>query len=376
MTTTGSKETDRTATIKADDPSRSGLNVRRRWPDWAAYAAAGWAFVYGVAALIWTVIGRGFPFGADDSGREAAVLRNLAPSVGAPVFAAVFLTATVVMLVMASPGASKPARIPRVLLLGFGWTLSAALLFVLPDVRVLTTLGYAPLLLIGAPFGWPPQVDYSEVFTWSLLNQGFVVLGGALIVAAVLAWQRRTAMACARCGRREQGRTWTTPEAAARWGRWAVGVATAVPALYAVSRIAWLLDIPVFVDEEFLAELRVDNGHLAGAGLAAFALVGVVLTLGLVQRWGEVFPRWMVGVRGKRVPVRLAVVPAALVAAAVASASISLLSMPKTRNMITDGDPLVAPMLLWPAWAVALGAATLAYYLRRRSVCAQCGRDS
>ncbi len=35
--------------------------------------------------------------------------------------------------------------------------------------------------------------------------------------------------------------------------------------------------------------------------------------LGLVQRWGEVFPRWMIGLAGRRVPIALAVVPASIV---------------------------------------------------------------
>jgi hypothetical protein len=35
----------------------------------------------------------------------------------------------------------------------------------------------------------------------------------------------------------------------------------------------------------------------------------------------------------------------------------------------------LAPELLWPLWGVALAAATLAYYYRRRGMCIQCGRD-
>ena len=50
-----------------------------------------------------------------------------------------------------------------------------------------------------------------------------------------------------------------------------------------------------------------------GLFLATFGLVGAVLILGLVQRWGEVFPRWMIGLAGRRVPIALAVVPASLV---------------------------------------------------------------
>jgi hypothetical protein len=34
----------------------------------------------------------------------------------------------------------------------------------------------------------------------------------------------------------------------------------------------------------------------------------------------------------------------------------------------------LAPELLWPLWGVALGAAMLAYYYRRRGTCGLCGR--
>ncbi|UYM07176.1 hypothetical protein [Solicola gregarius] len=43
-----------------------------------------------------------------------------------------------------------------------------------------------------------------------------------------------------------------------------------------------------------------------GSELLAFTAIG------LVARWGEVFPRWLPGLRGRRVPISLAVVPAAL----------------------------------------------------------------
>jgi hypothetical protein len=35
---------------------------------------------------------------------------------------------------------------------------------------------------------------------------------------------------------------------------------------------------------------------------------------------------------------------------------------------------LGGPMLVWPLWGVSLGAATLAYHLRRRGPCRRCGR--
>jgi hypothetical protein len=368
-----------TTTINLAEPdvgnTRNELRRRSGWPDKVSYAAAAWAAIYGVAALIWTITDSGFPFGTNDPGNDTALLRNLSPSVGAPVFAAVFLTTAVLMWAMSDLSAARPARWMRVLAIGSGWTVGVALLIVVPDTRVLTILGYAPLLLIGGPLGLlPDDIDYSEIFTWALFNQFFAVIGGFLIVVATLAWQRRTASACGYCGRRAGGDTWTTPESAARWGRWAVAVAAVVPALYAISRISWALNIPFGVDDEFLRDLRAEDADIAAAGLGGFALVGAVLTLGLVQRWGEVFPRWLVGLRGKRVPVKLAVIPAAIVAAAVASASASLLSMPNVQEVIVDGDWAVVPMLFWPLWSVALGVATLAYHLRRRGRCSSCGR--
>ena len=47
-----------------------------------------------------------------------------------------------------------------------------------------------------------------------------------------------------------------------------------------------------------------------------------LLTLGLVQRWGEVFPRWIPFLAGKRVPPALAIVPASLVSILVTTAGL------------------------------------------------------
>jgi hypothetical protein len=91
-----------------------------------------------------------------------------------------------------------------------------------------------------------------------------------------------------------------------------------------------------------------------------------VLTLGLVQRWGEQFPRWMIGLAGREVPVMLAVVPASVVSVLVTSAGVQLSSQPSLFAEISDDIWVYLPQLLWPVWGAALAAATLAYYLRRR----------
>ncbi|NES17095.1 MULTISPECIES: hypothetical protein [Micromonospora] len=324
----------------------------------AAPLAAAWLGGWGVLALVATLTGHGYPFGANDPrGDNAAGLLQLVPvSVGPPLFAAVLLTGALVALAMAGTDV-RPSRPVRVLLTGAAATVAFLLAVVVPGMGVLALLGYAPMLIIGAPFGWPP-VDYAEVFTWPLFARLAALAGGMLLAGALLAWRRRTA---------GPGRGWTAPAAAARWGRWAAWTAAAIPVLYALTRFAWLAGIPLGMSRETLAEMRADGAVWAGAGLGAFAVVGAVLTLGLVARWGERFPRWLPGLAGRPVPVPLAVVPAGLVALAVMAASLDLLAAPEFLDLIREGNSAALPMVLWPVWAVALAAAAYAYRLRRRT---------
>ncbi|SCE68266.1 hypothetical protein [Micromonospora chokoriensis] len=350
-------------------PSRAGS----RRPDRLAPLAAGWLGLWGVLALVSMLTDAGYPLGPNDSnGGDVSLLRLVPVEVATPLFAGVLLTAAVAALAMSRP-AARPRGPLRAMLAGYGWAVALALVLVVPDVRVLIVLGYLPILIVGAPFGWPP-VDYADVFTWALFARFAALAGGLLLAGAVLTWQRRTTGACVGCGRADTGRRWTTPAAATRWGRWAAGIAAAIPLTYAVTRFAWAAGIPLGISREFLTEMR-DTGLVwAGFGLAAFATVGAILTLGLVQRWGERFPRWVVGLAGRRVPVKLAVLPATVVALSVTAASLGLLSNPKFWEL-TGGLSLTgAPMLLWPLWGVALGAATYAYHLRRRGTCRRCGR--
>jgi hypothetical protein len=298
------------------------------------------------------------------------VLRGVPADVGAPLFAGILLPTAVAMLAMAGPHGIRLRGTPRLLLLTFGWTVVAFFAVAVPTVGMLALTGYAPMLILGAPFGWPPDVPYAEIFDWSLANQ-VLALGGAFLVAgAVRAWQRRTRDACASCGRDERAR-----RNLGRLGRVAVGFAVAIPLMYAVTRYAWLVGIPLGIDDAMLRDLHDSGGVWAGAGLATAAVGGALLTLGLVQRWGEVFPRWMIGLAGKRVPVLLAVIPASYVAAILMPAGIGILSDP---TMYADNGAagwMILPHALWPLWSVALGVATYAYYLRRRGACRDCGRD-
>src|SRR4051812_48915911 len=144
--------------------------------------AAGFAAASGTLALTWTMLGRGFPFGPGDPGNDSSPLRGLTPKVGAPLFAGVMLVAAVVLLIM--NGTMRPSRPMRAALLACAWVVVAGLLIVVPDSRVLTLAGYTPILIVGAPFGYPP-VPYSQIFTWTMINQLVLFAGGVLMARAV-----------------------------------------------------------------------------------------------------------------------------------------------------------------------------------------------
>jgi hypothetical protein len=126
----------------------------------------------------------------------------------------------------------------------------------------------------------------------------------------------------------------------------------------------------------------------SGLFLATFGLVGALLMLGLVQPWGEVFPRWMIGLAGRRVPIALAVVPAALVSVLLVVGGIVIWAglAGMAANLAAAGAQgmelimgiifQVGPTLLFPVWGVALAVATLGYYYRRRGPCRVCGRGA
>ncbi|MFC7387538.1 hypothetical protein, partial [Sphaerisporangium rhizosphaerae] len=168
---------------------------------WIGYAAAVWAAAYGVVALSWTMTGRGYPFEGPSSAGAAPVLRGVSAEVAAPVFAGVLLATAVAALAMAGRHAVRPRGVPRAALLTFGYAVALSLMVLVPGADLLALTGYAPMLILGAPFGRPSGIDYSTVFDWSLLNQAWSLAGGFLVGAAVLSWQRRGRGACGRCGR-------------------------------------------------------------------------------------------------------------------------------------------------------------------------------
>jgi hypothetical protein len=248
---------------------------------------------------------------------------------------------------------------------------------------VLVVVAYAPIMALGAPFGWPGRVRVSDALPWPVLDQAVCIAGGLAWAMTALAYQRRSRGACAHCGRADVVADWTTLDGAARWGRWAISTAVVIPVIYALTRFTWAVGIPLGITAKFFREGQAIGLWWRGAALGALAVIGALLTLGLGQGWGEVSPRWFPAVGGRKVPLLVVVIPATMMSVFVMAAGLMFVRM-GIAGTVMLGDNRVTfienwaalwPELCWPIWGVALGAATLAYYYRTRSRCDRCGRS-
>ncbi|MGW6963989.1 hypothetical protein ACWGET_08065 [Streptomyces zaomyceticus] len=155
--------------------------------------------------------------------------------------------------------------------------------------------------------------------------------------------------------------------------RWAVLAAHAVPLVVLPSglwRLALVAGLPVTQDAE-LGTMGVGESVYV-VSLSVVSELLAFLTLGLVRAWGEVFPRWMPFLGGRRVN------PAAATGAALAGAAglcaIAGWGVYASYADLGPGIPATpaqdalliacyAPLLAWP---VLLTAVAVAYRRRRR----------
>lgn len=358
----------------------------RDWPRWTPYAAVAWSLIYGALGVYWAVSGRGFPYSPETvSGGTGAVVGRFGPGV-----------AWIVVMMAGIPAAAVGTamlrgvrnRVLRPLFMTAGALLAGVLLVLMADLNLLTLLGYIPFTIFRLFTGSDIGFYLKELAQWTVVHQVLCLIGGFLWLAATVSYGRRSGGACLYCGRRDGTVGWQRPKEAARWGRIAVYVSMVVPVLYAIPRFAWALGFPLGMSEEYLRGGQESGIWISGLFLATFGLVGAVLTLGLVQRWGEVFPRWMIGLAGRGVPIALAVVPASLVSVLLMVGGIAIwsdlgqmvaaLEAAGAEDMELIGEIIfqVGPTLLFPVWGVALAVATLGFYYRRRGPCGVCGRGA
>jgi hypothetical protein len=366
-------------------PARGG--GVRDWQRWAPYAAVAWSLIYAALGLYWAVSGRGFPYTPE------TVSDGMGPLVGRFGPGVAWIVVMMAGIPAAAVGAAMlrgvRGRVLRPLFITAGALLAGVLLLLMTGLNLLVLLGYIPYtvrsLFTGTEFG---QVLLEKWTQWATIHQWLCLIGGFLWLAATVSYARRSGGACLYCGRRDGPEGWTSPSQAAHWGRIAVVVAMVAPVFYFLTRCAWALGFPLGMSEEAWRRGQESGTWIAGLFLATFGLVGAVLMLGLVQGWGEVFPRWMIGLAGRRVPIALAVVPASLVSVLLIVGGIGIWSGldQMVANLVAVGAEgvgligeiffQVGPTLLFPVWGVALAVATLGYYYRRRGPCSVCGRGT
>ncbi|MFC7220993.1 hypothetical protein ACFQLX_22960 [Streptomyces polyrhachis] len=175
---------------------------------------------------------------------------------------------------------------------------------------------------------------------------------------------------------------WTTAHTpVAGVPRWARTAALAIP-LTVLPTCLWriasvTLHLPIARGDQGSGDIP------AWLPMELYALVLSILSellaftaVGLIARWGEVFPRWIPGLRGRRIPISAAVIPAALGAAILTVMwTTAALANPFGDDIHGGDGPLdyhhwkgvlaitvYAPLLLW---GPLLAAVTVAYYRRR-----------
>jgi len=360
----------------------------RDWQHWILYAAIAWSLIYATLGIYWAVSGRGFPYTTE------TISEGLGPLLGRFGLGAAWIIVLMAGIPAAAMGAAMLRGVRGTVLRPFfitvGVTLAGILLLLMTSLDLLVKLGYTPYgifrLFIDVESGKKILGSWTQ---WATIHQLLCLLGGFLWLAATVNYSRRSGEACLYCGRRDGSEEWTSPEHAARWSRIAVYVAMVAPIFYVLTRYAWALGFPLGMGEEQFRSGQESGKWIGGAlFLGNFILVGAILMLGLIQRWGEVFPRWMLGLAGRRVPIALAVIPASLASVLLFVGGIGIWSGlgQMVANLVTSGaDNLeitgaiiiqLGPTLLFPVWGVALAIATLGYYYRRRGPCEVCCRGA
>ncbi|WP_146135301.1 hypothetical protein [Antricoccus suffuscus] len=335
-------------TLTPPRPAQNALATagpRKKTPAWLALV---WSVLLGALSILWLTGVLSFPF----HGPGASLLDTTTPATAQ----VILLGIAIAGLALSAPHVLRVAPRSRTLAVTT-LLLPVMLIYVIPDYRVLAAVGYLPVMLVMVISGTESLSIFGQVWTGSTVILAAGVLAGlCFTVLAVRSWPKT--------------RTRISTPRLLLVGRVAAYIAAAIPVGYAVTRIAWALGIPLGISESFLKEI--DQITNIGLGLGLFAIVGAILTLGLVQRWGTIFPRWMLGLRGRPVPVGLAVNSALIVSLLVSSAGIFIVRGALSGDLALAPNGAASqvaawlPEMFWPLWGAALATAALAYRERRR----------
>ncbi|SOD97580.1 hypothetical protein [Blastococcus haudaquaticus] len=348
-----------------------------------AVSTAAWAL--SCAALgLWWLLEPGAYVLDDVTNEPTSLMMVLSPAAGSLLFLVLGLLGAGLAVSLVQAGTGSAGR--RALAAG-GAGFAVFFGVVVPDLQVLSLLGYA-LAILGGPIlvaillagsrrhrrnhlvlalmaavvgigVGTGQIGAPTVELFRNIRDGLATVGPRpLVLAFMLAGGLLFAATTVTAVHSADGHG-DSPERLRRWGRRATILAAVCPLPYALLRMTWLTPWPQGLGEGH-EEMLDDGVRVFGVSLGLAAVGGAWLTLGLISRWGEVWPAWLPGLRGRPVPVLAAVVPASVVALALSAASVSLVVMSLQNDVLW-----LLLMLPAPIWGPALGLATYAYYRRR-----------
>nr|WP_107118762.1 hypothetical protein [Streptomyces cellostaticus] len=157
---------------------------------------------------------------------------------------------------------------------------------------------------------------------------------------------------------------------APRWAVLAAHLTTLVVLPSSLWRIVLVLGYPAGYSDAGFTGFETMGAKVWMLTLSMLCELGAFLTIGLVRPWGEVVPRWIPLIGGRRVRPMAAVVPAASGAVALTLLWANVpwwwtyphADMTRIGNLIVG--TLYQPLVLW---GPLLAAVTLSYYRRHRS---------
>lgn len=312
------------------------LVTRALTGSWAVAAAGAWSFLVAVLGVLWATDLIRSPFGVNDPRAEdvGSYLGGLEPTQTGLVAVGVGLAGVLTAFGL--------WRLP-----GRGWPVfpalcvSFVLVLVVPDGRVVQNFAYLFFL-------------YTGLWDSGLAAMLVSMVGGLFFGMAALAHLVR-------------GRSLLDVP---REPRWAVAVTCTAAALalpYPIVRIAWSLGLPLGVPADYLDGWGLPERLGVGLVLGGLPVMGAILTIGLIRPWGEIFPRWIPRLRGRRVPIWVAVIPGLWAAALISQGGLRTVtwSVGDLGGMSWDSWGAGLPGLFFLPWGLTLAAAVYAYTVRR-----------